>query len=115
MARRFITDRHEKAHLALESWACWIIRYVDSNALDVSGTDYSRDRIGGPKGPIIPDVMSPKEVLETQKAYDNQTSIVQYNIRCYYGLIPKTDKIWRQTTKDQRSYFLKKIATELYA
>lgn len=114
MGRRFSRDPHQKAHERLESWASWIIRYVESSALDAKIVDYSRDLIGGPAGPIIPNVMKPLDILETENAYENQTLTVKYNIQCYYGLIPKSSPKWAAITKGQREHFLKCVARQLY-
>lgn len=113
MGRRFTRDKCEQAHQRLHSWASWIERYVESSALDARIVNYLSSRSGIP-GPIVPEVMKPLDVLETEQAVDKQTITVQRNIRCYYGIISKNSPLYTAVTKGQREHFLLRIASALF-
>jgi len=110
MGRRL--HRNQVAHYRLNSWSSWLCQFQDSNALGARIGQYSPDRSGLPAGPIIPDVMRDPQLVETERAVEDQTPVVKRSIFAYY-VYACDDPRFFKLTRRQREYMLSSFAKTL--
>ncbi len=104
--------RNQKTHNCLTSWASYEVMVTETSVLGARIIDWNASRSGNP-GPLIPETMTPEDIVQTQYAIDAQSSVVQRHIRSYY-LWHREHPLYVKVTPKAREHMLKMVGKRLF-